>query len=79
MSCRRIVNKNSKLLGLVLSLVVSIVLSDDWAYREQTGRRTFTTRYKLDDDSDHETDQWGYTETDPLPALRITSPRRRRT
>ena len=31
-----------------------------------------TARYKPDDDEDHETDQWGYTETDPLPALRIT-------
>jgi len=29
-------------------------------------------RYKPDDDDAHETDQWGYTETEPLPALRIT-------
>ena len=31
-----------------------------------------TARYKPDDEDDYETDQWGYTETDPLPALRIT-------
>ncbi|GAA0232907.1 Eco57I restriction-modification methylase domain-containing protein [Halobaculum roseum] len=31
-----------------------------------------TARYKPDDEDAHETDQWGYTETDPLPALRIT-------
>jgi len=31
-----------------------------------------TARYKPDDDDAHETDQWGYTETEPLPALRIT-------
>ena len=30
-----------------------------------------TARYKPEDD-DFETDQWGYTETEPLPALRIT-------
>jgi len=32
-----------------------------------------TARYKPDDEDAHETDQWGYTETDPLPALRITA------
>ena len=31
-----------------------------------------TARYKPDDEDEHETDQWGYTETDPLPALRVT-------
>ncbi|MBX0305282.1 Eco57I restriction-modification methylase domain-containing protein [Haloarcula salinisoli] len=31
-----------------------------------------TARYKPDDEDAYETDQWGYTETDPLPALRIT-------
>jgi len=31
-----------------------------------------TARYKPDDEDEHETDQWGYTETEPLPALRIT-------
>nr|WP_277554190.1 N-6 DNA methylase [Halobaculum sp. YSMS11] len=31
-----------------------------------------TARYKPDDEDAHETDRWGYTETDPLPALRIT-------
>jgi hypothetical protein len=31
-----------------------------------------TARYKPDDEDAHETDQWGYTETEPLPALRIT-------
>ncbi|SHH03675.1 Eco57I restriction-modification methylase domain-containing protein [Halobaculum gomorrense] len=31
-----------------------------------------TARYKPDDEDAHETDQWGYTETDPLPAMRIT-------
>ncbi len=30
-----------------------------------------TARYKPDE-TEHETDQWGYTETEPLPALRIT-------
>ncbi|MDL0130440.1 TaqI-like C-terminal specificity domain-containing protein [Halobacterium salinarum] len=31
-----------------------------------------TARYKPDDEDAHETDQWGYTETEPLPSLRIT-------
>lgn len=31
-----------------------------------------TARYKPDDENAHETDQWGYTETDTLSALRIT-------
>ncbi|RLM96248.1 Eco57I restriction-modification methylase domain-containing protein [Haloarcula sp. Atlit-7R] len=31
-----------------------------------------TARYKPDDEDAHETDQWGYKETEPLPALRIT-------
>ncbi|KAA9400688.1 hypothetical protein Har1131_18580 [Haloarcula sp. CBA1131] len=31
-----------------------------------------TARYKPDDEDANETDQWGYTETEPLPALRIT-------
>jgi len=35
--------------------------------------RTVTGEARGGDDEDaHETDQWGYTETDPLPALRIT-------
>lgn len=31
-----------------------------------------TARYKPEDGSEFETDRWGYTETDPLPALRIS-------
>jgi hypothetical protein len=31
-----------------------------------------TARYKPDDETDHETGPYGYTETEPLPALRIT-------
>jgi type II restriction/modification system DNA methylase subunit YeeA len=31
-----------------------------------------SARYKPDDENAFETDQWGYTETEPLPALRIT-------
>jgi hypothetical protein len=31
-----------------------------------------TARYKPDDEDAHETDQWGYAETDMLPALRIS-------
>jgi hypothetical protein len=31
-----------------------------------------TARYKPEDEDAYETDQWGYTKTDPLPALRIT-------
>ena len=31
-----------------------------------------TARYKPDDEDEYETDQWGYTETESLPALRIT-------
>ncbi|MFC6717949.1 Eco57I restriction-modification methylase domain-containing protein [Natrialbaceae archaeon GCM10025810] len=30
-----------------------------------------TARYKPENEDDYETDQWGYTETDPIPALRI--------
>jgi len=31
-----------------------------------------TARYKPDEEEDYETDQWGYTETEPMPALRLT-------
>jgi hypothetical protein len=31
-----------------------------------------TARYKPDDEDAHETDQWGYTETEPMPAMRLT-------
>ena len=31
-----------------------------------------SARYKLEDEEEYATDRWGYTETDPLPALRIT-------
>lgn len=31
-----------------------------------------TARYKPEDKDDYETDRWGYTETEPLPALRIS-------
>lgn len=31
-----------------------------------------TARYKPDVEENHETDRWGYVETDPLPALRLT-------
>ena len=31
-----------------------------------------TARYKPDDESAHETDRWGYTETEPMPAMRLT-------
>ncbi|SEH52571.1 N-6 DNA Methylase [Halopenitus malekzadehii] len=31
-----------------------------------------TARYKPDDEDRHETDQWGYTETEPMPAMRLT-------
>ncbi|SDQ65217.1 Eco57I restriction-modification methylase domain-containing protein [Natronobacterium texcoconense] len=31
-----------------------------------------TARYKPEDEDEYETDQWGYTETEPLPALRIS-------
>ena len=31
-----------------------------------------TARYKPDDEDSYETDRWGYTETDYLPAFRIT-------
>ncbi|PSQ15838.1 restriction endonuclease [Halobacteriales archaeon QS_8_69_26] len=30
-----------------------------------------TARYKPDDQDAHETDQWGYTETDPMPAIEL--------
>jgi len=32
-----------------------------------------TARYKPDDKDAYETDQWGYTETDPMPAMRLTN------
>ncbi|MFB6101452.1 MAG: TaqI-like C-terminal specificity domain-containing protein, partial [Haloplanus sp.] len=31
-----------------------------------------TARYKPDDEDAYETDQWGYTETEPMPAMRLT-------
>jgi type I restriction-modification system DNA methylase subunit len=31
-----------------------------------------TARYKPDDEDAHETDQWGYTETEPMPAMELT-------
>ncbi|MEF8773645.1 MAG: TaqI-like C-terminal specificity domain-containing protein [Halobacteriales archaeon] len=31
-----------------------------------------TARYKPDDEVAHETDRWGYAETDPVPAMRLT-------
>ncbi|AFZ71417.1 Eco57I restriction-modification methylase domain-containing protein [Natronobacterium gregoryi] len=31
-----------------------------------------TARYKPEDEEEYETDQWGYTETEPLPALQIS-------
>nr|WP_239639448.1 TaqI-like C-terminal specificity domain-containing protein [Halobiforma nitratireducens] len=31
-----------------------------------------TARYKPESEDEYETDQWGYTETEPLPALRIS-------
>ncbi len=31
-----------------------------------------TARYKPENEDEYETDQWGYTETDPLPALKIS-------
>jgi len=31
-----------------------------------------TARYKPDDEDVHETDQWGYSETEPMPAMRLT-------
>jgi type II restriction/modification system DNA methylase subunit YeeA len=31
-----------------------------------------TARYKPDDEDAHETDQWGYTVTEPMPAMRLT-------
>ncbi|MFB6151473.1 MAG: restriction endonuclease [Haloarculaceae archaeon] len=31
-----------------------------------------TVRYKPDDEDAHKTDQWGYTETEPMPAMRLT-------
>ncbi|ELZ14885.1 putative restriction/modification enzyme [Natrinema thermotolerans DSM 11552] len=33
---------------------------------------TATARYKPDNESDYETDRWGYTETDPIEAFRLT-------
>jgi hypothetical protein len=32
-----------------------------------------TARYKPDDEDAYETDQWGYTETEPMPAIRLTN------
>ncbi|SDG24071.1 Eco57I restriction-modification methylase domain-containing protein [Halorientalis regularis] len=37
-----------------------------------TIRIQMTARYKPDREAEHQTDRWGYTETEPLPALRIT-------
>jgi type II restriction/modification system DNA methylase subunit YeeA len=31
-----------------------------------------SARYKPDDEDAHETDRWGYTETEPMPAMRLT-------
>jgi hypothetical protein len=31
-----------------------------------------TARYKPEDEDAHETDQWGYTETEPMQAMRLT-------
>jgi type I restriction-modification system DNA methylase subunit len=31
-----------------------------------------TARYKPDDEDAYETDRWGYTETEPMPAMRLT-------
>ena len=31
-----------------------------------------TARFKPDDEDAHKTDQWGYTETEPIPAMRLT-------
>lgn len=31
-----------------------------------------TARYKPEDEDAYETDQWGYTETEPMPAMRLT-------
>jgi len=31
-----------------------------------------TARYKPDDEDEYETDQWGYTETEPMPAIDLT-------
>ncbi|SEO92755.1 N-6 DNA Methylase [Halorientalis persicus] len=31
-----------------------------------------TARYKPENEDAHETDQWGYTETEPMPAMRLT-------
>jgi hypothetical protein len=39
---------------------------------DSTVKIQLTARYKPDNRDAHHTDQWGYTETDPLPALRIT-------
>ena len=33
---------------------------------------TATARYKPEDDDDYETDRWGYTETEPIEAFRLT-------
>jgi len=32
-----------------------------------------TVRYKPDDEDTHETDQWGYTETEPMPAMHLSN------
>ncbi|SHG77724.1 Eco57I restriction-modification methylase domain-containing protein [Halobaculum gomorrense] len=39
---------------------------------DSTIQISLTARYKPDDEDAYETDQWGYTETESLPALRIT-------
>ena len=45
-----------------------------WTSRESpnTVLISATARYKPDDEDAHETDRWGYTETEYLPAFRIT-------
>jgi type I restriction-modification system DNA methylase subunit len=42
--------------------------------RESAGEITIfaTARYKPEDEDAYETDQWGYTESEPMPAMRLT-------
>ncbi|MBO4246810.1 N-6 DNA methylase [Halomicrobium sp. IBSBa] len=49
-------------------------IGDATVHRESdtTVEIQLTARYKPDDEDAYDTDQWGYTETDALPALRIT-------
>ncbi|GGI97355.1 hypothetical protein GCM10008995_04110 [Halobellus salinus] len=39
---------------------------------EDTVRIHATARYKPDNEDEYDTDRWGYTETDPIPAMRLT-------